>query len=138
MPLYRLDERPNRHAVLADITCDLDRKLDQFIGHREIRRALPLYELLGKPYCLGVFLVGAYQEILGDLHNLFGDTTTTHVNLADNRQIILETIVLGDTVREVLNYVQYKDRELIQRLQTAVETAIGEGRIVYEEAGRFV
>jgi arginine decarboxylase len=138
MPIHRLDQRPTRHAVLGDITCDSDGKIDQFIDRRDVRRSLLLHTFNGKSYYLGAFLVGAYQEILGDLHNLFGDTNVVHVNLTENGQVELETIIKGDTVCEVLDYVEFNGRDLIQRLQTAVDVAVREGRIDHQEAGRFV
>ncbi|MBX3442997.1 MAG: biosynthetic arginine decarboxylase [Planctomyces sp.] len=138
MPIHRLDERPTRHAVLCDITCDSDGKVDQFIDRRDVRRTLQLHQFDGQPYYMGAFLIGAYQEILGDLHNLFGDTNAVHVDLGENGEVLLETIIKGDTVSEVLDYVQFKGRDLINRLQTAVEAAVREGRIDHQQAGRFV
>jgi arginine decarboxylase len=138
MPIHRLDEKPTRHAVLGDITCDSDGKIDQFIDRRDVKRTLQLHNYDGSPYYLGAFLIGAYQEILGDLHNLFGDTNTVHIGLNDSGQVTLETIVKGDTVAEVLDYVQFNYRDLVHRLQTAVELAVREGRIDHSEAGRFV
>lgn len=138
MPIHRLNERPTHHAVLGDITCDSDGKIDQFIDRRDVRRTLPLHEFTNAPYYLGAFLIGAYQEILGDLHNLFGDTNTVHVDLTDRQDVILQTIVKGDTVTEVLNYVQFNARDLINRMQSAVELAVREGRIDHQEAGRLI
>ena len=88
MPIHRLDERPTRHAVLGDITCDSDGKIDQFIDRRDVKKTLPLHAFNGEPYYLGAFLVGAYQEILGDLHNLFGDTNAVHVSLDDDDDVV--------------------------------------------------
>nr|WP_044183775.1 biosynthetic arginine decarboxylase [Pirellula staleyi] len=138
MPIHRLEEKPTKHAVLGDITCDSDGKMDQFIDRRDVKRTLPLHAYDGSPYYLGTFLIGAYQEILGDLHNLFGDTNTVHVDLSPNGDVILEAIVKGDTVREVLDYVEFDHGDLITRLQTAVETAVREGLLDYQEAGRFL
>ena len=138
VPIHRLNEQPTRHAVLGDITCDSDGKIDQFIDRRDVKRTLRLHEFDGKPYYLGAFLIGAYQEILGDLHNLFGDTNTVHVDLNEKGDVELETIVKGETVSEVLDYVQFHDRDLINRLQSAVEKAVREGRIDHRQAGRFV
>ena len=138
MPIHRLDERPTQHAVIGDITCDSDGKIDQFIDRRDIKRTLRLHELDGAPYYVGAFLVGAYQEILGDLHNLFGDTNAAHVELLENGDVALQTIVKGDTVNEVLEYVQFSGRDLIHRLQLAVEAAVREDRIDHAQAGRFV
>ena len=138
MPIHRLEERPTHHAVLGDITCDSDGKIDQFIDRRDVKRTLRLHQYNGAPYYLGTFLIGAYQEILGDLHNLFGDTNTVHIDLTPAGEVILEAIVKGDTVREVLDYVEFDHADLTTRLQSAVETAVREGRLDYLEAGRFL
>jgi arginine decarboxylase len=138
MPIHRLDQPPTRHAVLGDITCDSDGRIDQFLGRRDVKRTLPLHTFDGRPYYLGAFLVGAYQEILGDLHNLFGDTNAVHVSRTEDGQVELETIVKGDTVSEVLDYVQFQGRDLIHRLQSAVDVAVREGRIDHKQAGQFV
>ncbi|MFH1924456.1 MAG: biosynthetic arginine decarboxylase, partial [Planctomycetota bacterium] len=107
MPIHRLDERPTRHAVLADVTCDSDGKIARFIDRRDVRRTLPLHDFTGEPYYLAAFLVGAYQEILGDLHNLFGDTSAVHVSLDDDGRPTFDAVIHGDTVRDVLQYVQF-------------------------------
>jgi arginine decarboxylase len=138
MPIHRLNERPTRHAVLGDITCDSDGKVDQFIDRRDVKRTLPLHQYEGKPYYLGAFLIGAYQEILGDLHNLFGDTNAVHVAMDDSGEVILQTVIKGDTVREVLDYVEFEPDALVRQLRDATEIAVREGRICYEEAGRFL
>lgn len=138
MPIHRHTERPTRPAVLGDITCDSDGKIDQFIDRRDVKRTLLLHQYDGQPYYLSTFLIGAYQEILGDLHNLFGDTNTVHVDVGPNNEVILEAIVKGDTVREVLDYVEFDHSDLVTRLQTAVETAVRENRLGYQEAGRFL
>ena len=138
MPIHKLTQVPTRHAVLSDITCDSDGKIDQFIDRRDVRRTLMLHDFKGAPYYLGIFLIGAYQEILGDLHNLFGDTNAVHVDLSDTGEVILDTIIKGETVAEVLDYVQFRGRDLIHRLQVAVEVAVREGRIDHQDAGKFV
>lgn len=138
MPIHRLTERPTRPAVLGDITCDSDGKIEQFIDRRDIRRTLPLHPYDGSPYYLGAFLLGAYQEILGDLHNLFGDTNAAHISQDEDGQVVVENIIKGDSVNEVLHYVQFNGRELIDRLQAAVDAAIREGRIDHKQAGAFV
>lgn len=138
MPIHRLDERPTRHAVLGDITCDSDGKIDQFIDRRDVKRTLRLHQFDGQPYYLAAFLIGAYQEILGDLHNLFGDTNTVHVDCSPTGEVIIEAMVKGDTVREVLDYVEFEPSDLITRLQTAVENAVRENRLSHQEAGRFL
>ncbi len=138
MPIHRLKEQPSRHAVLCDITCDSDGKIDTFIDRRDVKKTLRLHEFDGSPYYMGAFLIGAYQEILGDLHNLFGDTNTVHVELDEQGQVILQTMIKGETVNEVLDYVQFDGKELISRLQTAIEQAVRESRIDNAEAGRFI
>ena len=138
MPIHRLDERPTRDAVLGDISCDSDGKVDQFIDRRDVKRTLPLHPFNGSPYYLGAFLIGAYQEILGDLHNLFGDTNAVHVSLNGNNEIILDTVIKGDTVREVLDYVQFRAETLLAEFRRDVEAALREGRIGYEESGRLL
>jgi arginine decarboxylase len=138
MPIHRLGERPTRHAVLGDITCDSDGKIDQFIDRRDVKRTLRLHPFNGQPYYLAAFLIGAYQEILGDLHNLFGDTNTVHVDLTPQGEVVIEAMIKGDTVREVLDYVEFEPSDLITRLQTAVETAVRESRLTHQEAGRFL
>jgi arginine decarboxylase len=138
MPIHRLNERPTRHAVLGDITCDSDGKIEQFIDRRDVKRTLPLHAFNGEPYYLGAFLLGAYQEILGDMHNLFGDTNAVHVAMDDDGEVVLETVIKGDTVREVLDYVEFNVESLARQFRTSVELAVRESRIGYEEAGRFL
>jgi arginine decarboxylase len=138
MPIHRLDEKPTKPAVLGDITCDSDGKLDRFVDRRDVKKTLPLHTVNGDPYYLGVFLVGAYQEILGDLHNLFGDTHAVHVSLDPNGGARLDTLIKGDTVSEVLNYVEFDADRLLGKLRTDVETAVREGRVDYEGAGRLL
>ncbi len=138
MPIHRLDQKPDREAVLADITCDSDGKIDSFIDRRDVRKTLPLHSTNNEPYYLGAFLIGAYQEILGDLHNLFGDTNMVHVDLGEDGRVSLGTMLKGETVREVLEYVEFDGRDLIDRLQTDVERAVSESRINYEQAGALM
>jgi arginine decarboxylase len=139
MPIHRLNEMPTRNAILGDISCDSDGKIDQFIDRRDVKRSLPLHALNnGEPYVLGAFLVGAYQEILGDLHNLFGDTNAVHVSLSETGDVILNTVIQGDTVREVLDYVQFSARALLDEFRRDVESALREGKIGYEESGRLL
>jgi arginine decarboxylase len=135
MPIHRLQEEPFHHGILGDISCDSDGKVDQFIDRRDVKKTLPLHAFTGEPYYLGAFLVGAYQEILGDLHNLFGDTNAVHARLDANNQVVLEAVIRGDTVREVLDYVQFKSTVLAEEFRRDVEAAVREGRIGYEEAG---
>jgi len=138
MPIHRLNEKPVNHAVISDITCDSDGKLDQFIDRRDVKKTLMLHRFTGEPYYLGVFLVGAYQEILGDLHNLFGDTHAVHVSLDDRGSVVLDAVIKGDTVKEVLDYVEFDAETLVRKLRSDVELAVREGRVNYEEAGRLL
>ena len=138
MPIHRLEEEPTRHAVLGDITCDSDGKVDAFIDRRDVKRTLSLHTFQGGDYYLGAFLLGAYQEILGDLHNLFGDTNAVHVRLGANGEVILDSVIKGDTVREVLDYVQFKSDALVTKLRRDVESALREGRLTYEETGNLL
>jgi arginine decarboxylase len=138
MPIHRLNTRPTQHAVLGDITCDSDGKIDQFIDRRDVKRTLPLHTVNGEPYYLGVFLVGAYQEILGDLHNLFGDTHAVHVSLDDRGSVVLDAVIKGDTVKEVLDYVEFDAETLVRKLRHDVELAVRQGKISYEESGRLL
>jgi arginine decarboxylase len=138
VPIHRLNEQPTQHAVLGDITCDSDGKIDQFIDRRDVKRTLPLHPFNGAPYLVGVFLVGAYQEILGDLHNLFGDTHAVHVSLDQNDSVVIEAVIKGDTVREVLDYVEFDAETLLAQLRADVELAVREGRLAIEQAGRLL
>jgi len=135
MPIHRLDERPTRTAVLADITCDSDGKIDHFVSPRDVKRTLELHELRGEEkYYLAVFLVGAYQETLGDLHNLFGDTHVVHVRLHDEGGWWIEEIVKGDTANKVLEYMEYDVAELYPALARDCERAIRDGRMTLAES----
>ena len=124
---------PSRRAVLGDITCDSDGKVDQFIDLRDVRSALELHPYDGRPYYLGAFLLGAYQEILGDLHNLFGNTNTVHVSLAAGGGYQIEHVVTGDTVTDVLKYVSYAREDLVARVRRFAELAVRSGRMSLEE-----
>jgi arginine decarboxylase len=142
LPIHRLDEKPVNHAVIGDITCDSDGKLDQFIDRRDVKKTLKLHRYNGEPYYLGVFLVGAYQEILGDLHNLLGDTHAVHVSLTDNgddgEHARVDHVIKGDTVNEVLRYVQFDPEELLGKLRRDVEKAVHAGQIRDGQAGRLL
>ena len=138
MPIHRLGEPPTRRGTLGDITCDSDGKVDQFIDLRDVKNVLELHPFTGQPYILGAFLLGAYQEILGDLHNLFGDTNAVHVSIDENGEANLDAVIKGDTVREVLNYVQYSADEMLSRLRKDVERAVRTGKISLEESRRLV
>src|SRR6202162_1597270 len=113
MPIHRLQEEPSRPGILGDISCDSDGKVDQVLDRREVKKTLLLHPFNGEPYILGAFLVGAYQEILGDLHNLFGDTNAVHIGLDQDGKVVLEAVIQGDTVREGLDYVQFQSKTLV-------------------------
>jgi arginine decarboxylase len=138
MPIHRLNQPPTRKAVLGDITCDSDGKIDQFIDLRDVRNTLELHPYNGEPYYLAAFLLGAYQEILGDLHNLFGDTNAVHVSIDDDGEFNLDAVIKGDTVREVLNYVQYSSDELVARMRKDVERAVRAGKISLDESRQLL
>ena len=134
MPIHRLNEEPTRRAVLADITCDSDGKLDRFIDRRDVKDCLEVHGLNDDSYYLGIFLAGAYQEILGDLHNLFGDTNDVQVRIAEGGGYLIDAVVPGDTVTEVLTYVSYTKEDLMSRVRRAVEQALRASRITLEES----
>jgi arginine decarboxylase len=138
MPIHKLNEPPTNHAVIGDITCDSDGKIDRFVDRRDVKRTLPLHAVNGEPYYVGVFLVGAYQEILGDLHNLLGDTHAVHVSQDEKGNVVLDAVIKGDTVREVLDYVEFKADDLLQKFRADVETAVRDGLLDYSQAGRFL
>ncbi|MEL6185771.1 MAG: biosynthetic arginine decarboxylase, partial [Myxococcota bacterium] len=139
MPLHRLREQPTRRGVLADLTCDSDGKIDQFIGLHDVKEALELHPFhQGESYFLAVFLVGAYQEILGDLHNLFGDVNAVHIEHDPVNGYSVRHVVEGDTVRDVLQYVAYDQRSLMERLRRAIETALAEGKMTFEQSAALV
>jgi arginine decarboxylase len=137
MPIDRLNKQPNRRAILADLTCDSDGKMDKFIDLRDVKHYLELHSLNGEPYYVASFLVGAYQEILGDLHNLFGDTDAVHVKVQGDDYGV-EHVVEGDSVAEVLSYVQYSKDDLMSRVRRAVETALRDRRLTPAESGRLM
>ncbi|MFN7940503.1 MAG: biosynthetic arginine decarboxylase [Thermoanaerobaculia bacterium] len=135
LPIHRLHEEPSRRAVLADITCDSDGKIDHFIDRRDVKPVIELHPLEpDSHYYLGIFLVGAYQEILGDLHNLFGDTNTLHVTLADGGGYRIDHVLTGDTVADVLRYVSYDKDDLVARVRRHAEDALRAGRITFEDS----
>jgi len=132
MPIHRLNERPTRQATLADLTCDSDGKVDSFIDIHDVRDVLDLHGPNGAPYYLAVFLVGAYQEVLGDLHNLFGDTNDIDIELAGDRYRVSH-VEIGDTVSEVLGYMEFDRRNLMQRVRKACEDGLLKKTITPEE-----
>jgi len=133
MPIHRLAECPTRPATIADITCDSDGRICRFADLRDVSPTLRLHEFNGSPYYLGVFLVGAYQETLGDLHNLFGDTNVVSVRIGSDGAIAYDHECEGDTVADVLSYVEYEPAQLIERMRAKAERAVREGRITAQE-----
>lgn len=134
MPIHRLGEEPVRNAIIADITCDCDGKIDRFIDRRGVRRFLPLHELKdSEEYYLGAFLVGAYQETLGDLHNLLGDTNVVTVRVLDDGEFEFVSEIEGDSVADILSYVEYDPKRLLVRFRKIAERAVRSGRITPEE-----
>ena len=138
MPIHRLNEKPSRRGVLADITCDSDGKIEHFIDKREVKDVLEMHPLNNDDYYLGIFLVGAYQEILGDMHNLFGDTHTVQVSLGPNGGYLIDHVVEGDTVTEVLNYVAYTKDDLVARVRKFTEAALRQGTLTLDESRQLL
>lgn len=138
MPIQRLNEKPDRVATIQDVTCDSDGKIDNFISTKNISYFLPVHSLKSNDsYYIGVFLVGAYQEILGDLHNLFGDTNAVHVSV-DDEGYSIDQIIDGETVAEVLEYVQYNPKKMVRTLETWVTTSVKAGVISPKEGKEFL
>src|SRR4051812_16710711 len=136
MPIHRLDEEPTRRGTIQDVTCDSDGKIECFIGDRTVRKSLELHPFNdGDPYIIGIFLTGAYQEILGDLHNLFGDTNAVHIRLSETKGYEVTDLVHGDTVTEVLDYVQFRASDLLATFRRKVANATG---IQRQEANMFI
>lgn len=139
MPIHRLCEKPVRRGVLADLTCDSDGKMDQFIGLHDVKDAVELHSFSpDEPYFLGIFLVGAYQEILGDLHNLFGDVHAIHVTGAKDQPYVVKHVIEGDRVRDVLGYVSYDERHMMQRIRGGIESALTRGEMTFEQSAALV
>lgn len=138
MPISRLGDEPNRRATIADISCDSDGKIDRFIDLKDVRKFVNFHEIKpNEPYYFAVFMVGAYQEILGDLHNLFGDTNAVHVDVGTGGKVELTHVVEGDTVREVLSYVQFDAADLIERLRVSVEKALSAGKLTTDQSAKL-
>lgn len=138
MPLARLDEKPTRHATLQDITCDSDGKICTYVSSQGASNYLPVHTLkANEPYYLGVFLVGAYQEILGDMHNLFGDTNAVHIDVYKDHYEI-DQVIEGETVAEVLDYVEYNSKKLVRNVETWVTASMKSGKITPEEGREFL
>jgi arginine decarboxylase len=137
MPIHRLHEEPTRRGVFADLTCDSDGTINQFIDQHDVKDVLELHPVNGEPYYIGVFLVGAYQEILGDLHNLFGDTDAVHVRMDEDGSYHVDHVVEGEAVHDVLDYVEYDRKDLVEKVRQTTETALRRGEITIEESTRL-
>jgi arginine decarboxylase len=137
VPLHRHDEEPTRDGIIADLTCDSDGKVDEFIDLRDVKDTLRLHTPNNQPYYLGAFLVGAYQETLGDLDNLFGVTNAVDVTLAEGGGYELEYVVKGDRVKDVLTYVEFEPNMLVNRVRQAAERAVRTGRFTFEQSAQF-
>ena len=138
MPIHRLDEEPTRRGILADLTCDSDGKIDRFIDLRDVKSVLELHSFnRGEPYYLGMFLNGAYQEIMGNLHNLFGDTNTVHIQLTPKGYQI-KHVVKGDTMSEVVGYVQYSAEDMVERIRQRCEQALEQNQITIAQSQRLL
>ena len=139
MPIERLDEKPTRSATLQDITCDSDGKISAYVNGTQQTSYLPLHTIKhGEHYYIGVFLVGAYQEIMGNMHNLFGDTNAVHISVDSNGGYEIEQIIDGETVADVLEYVQYEPKKLVRRLEIWVSKAVKDGKITDAEGKEFI
>jgi len=138
VPIHRLDEEPTRRGVIADITCDSDGKIEHFIDRRDVKSVLELHPLTDEPYYLGIFLGGAYQEILGDLHNLFGDTNAVHITFNKKTNYKIDTVITGDATLESLKYVQYEGSEIVKNIRDNLEKSVALRKISIEESSHFL
>jgi len=139
MPIHRLNEKPTRMGTLADLTCDSDGKIDQFIDLHDVKDTLELHDFKeDEPYFLGIFLVGAYQEVLGDLHNLFGDVNAIHIQLDDETEYKIRHVVKGDTIKEVLGYVEYDPSLMLSDLRQAIELSLAKRKMTFEQSAVLV
>lgn len=141
LPIHRLDEKPGRQAYLVDLTCDSDGQISHFVDYKtwELQSSLPVHDLKkGEPYLMGIFLTGAYQEILGDLHNLFGDTDAVHVRVTGQDQYLIEHRVEADSISEVLEYVEFNRKQIMENLHRIIEESLMQNKLSREEAGLLI
>ena len=139
MPIQRLNEEPTVETTIQDVTCDSDGKIDMFVRGGDVSRTLPLHELKnGEPYYIAVYLVGAYQEILGDLHNLFGDTNAVHIVCNDKGGYEIDKVIDGESVEDVLDYVNFSDKALVRTMENWVSRSVKEGKISLQEGKEFL
>jgi arginine decarboxylase len=139
VPIQRLDEKPDVLASIADITCDSDGEISNFVGDNGRSKALPLHKIAaGEEYFIGFFLIGAYQEILGDMHNLFGDTNAVHVTFNKSTHYKIDTVINGDATWESLKYVQYDSCEILKRVRDSLENDVSLQKVSIEESSHFL
>jgi arginine decarboxylase len=139
MPIQRLDEKPDVIASIADITCDPDGELTSFVGENGRAGFLPLHRVrAGEDYYIGFFLIGAYQEILGDLNNLFGDTNAVHVTFTQKAHYRIDSVISGDAIGQTLKYVQYNSNEILKKVRDELEKGVASQKISIEECSYFM
>ena len=139
VPIQRLDEKPDVLTSIADITCDSDGEITSFVGENGRTKALPLHKIKGdEQYYIGFFLIGAYQEILGDMHNLFGDTNAVHITFNKKTNYKIDTVINGDAVWESLKYVQYKGPEILKHVRDTLEKSVAHRKVSIEESSHFL
>ena len=134
MPIHRLDEEATQKAIIVDLSCDSDGTIDSFVHPKEERKYIELHKLNKSPYYVGIFLTGAYQEILGGLHNLFGDTNVVHVDIDKDNSLNFSHEIEGDTNQEVLSYVQYHKPDLIENFRLSIEKALKQNKLTNPES----
>jgi len=139
VPIQRLDEKPDVLASIADITCDSDGEITSFVGENGRTKALPLHKIkVDEQYYIGFFLIGAYQEILGDMHNLFGDTNAVHITFNKKTNYKIDTVITGDATWESLKYVQYDSQEILKRVRNNLEKDVSLQKVSIEESSHFI
>ncbi len=139
IPIHRLNERPTRPAVVADLTCDSDGVIEKYIGEEEVNVSISLHNLIpDEPYYLGIFLIGAYQETLGELHNLFGDTHAVQIEIMGENQYKIKGLIKGDTIRQVIDYVSYRSSDLLHKMRDQIETAIESNKLTIDESAQLM
>jgi arginine decarboxylase len=139
MPIQRLDQKPDVMASIADITCDSDGEITSFVGTNGRTKYLPLHKIRkNDDYYIGFFLIGAYQEILGDLHNLFGDTNAVHITFNNKTGYMIDSVINGDATQETLKYVQYNGTEILKHVRDNLEKNIVNKKITIEESSHFI
>lgn len=139
MPIQRLNQKPDVMATIADITCDSDGEITSFVGENGRTKFLPLHKIRkNEDYYIGFFLIGAYQEILGDLHNLYGDTNAVHITFNKKTNYKIDTVINGDAVWESLKYVQYKGPEILKHVRDTLEVSVAHRKVSIEESSHFL